>query len=200
MIPAIINHMDMGSPRNFFGFVFCALCASLIFSPLIFAQGVSSRPADLVNNEKVIYELPDTGSITPENPLFIFKQIRDGVMLALPQDSHARMRTLIQLGDKYTVYAEKLAHLSKTQRSIHTFQTAMTYQSTMIDILKEESKKQNQEGDAECTELRYIATQSNIKQAEMIRLLIDDLSASEQPAYVQLLDKNMQLRKKLQGI
>jgi len=192
--------MDMGSPRNFFGFVICAFCASLIFSPLLFAQGVSSRPADLVNNEKVIYELPDTGSITPDNPLFIFKQIRDGVKLALPQDSHVRMKTLIQFGDKYTVYAEKLAHLSKSQRSIQTFQTAMTYQSTMIDILKEESKKSDKEGDKECTEIRNTAIQSNIKQAEMIRLLIDDLSASEQPAYVQLLDKNMQLRKQLQGI
>jgi hypothetical protein len=192
--------MDMGSSRKFLGLIISAFCAIVFFLPPIFAQDVSTRPADLVNNEKVIYTLPDVGSISPDNPLFFLKQIRDGVVLALPQDPLDRIRTLIQFGDKYTVYAEKLAHLSKTQRSVETFQTAMNYQSTMIDLLKEESRKPNRKEDQTYGELRNIAHQSNIKQAEMIRLLIDDVSISEQPAFVQLLEKNMQLRKKLQGI
>lgn len=190
----------MGTTKRFRGFVFCVICATIVFTPFNYAQSTSSRPADLVNNEKVIYTLPDIGSIAPDNPLFFLKQIRDGVLLALPQDTDARIKTLIQLSDKYTVYAEKLARLSKSQRAAQSFHTAMSYQSTMIDLLKEEFKKPNQKEDQSLIELRNTAIQSNIKQAEMIRMLIDDVSASEQPVYAQLLEKNMQLRKKLQAI
>lgn len=192
--------MGMGTTKRFRGFVFCVICATIVFTPFNYAQSTSSRPADLVNNEKVIYTLPDIGSIAPDNPLFFLKQIRDGVLLALPQDTDARIKTLIQLSDKYTVYAEKLARLSKSQRAAQSFHTAMSYQSTMIDLLKEEFKKPNQKEDQSLIELRNTAIQSNIKQAEMIRMLIDDVSASEQPVYAQLLEKNMQLRKKLQAI
>lgn len=190
----------MGSPRRFFCYLICAISASLVFLPTISAQNVSSRPADLADNAKVIYDLPDIGSITPDNPLFILKQLRDGVVLALPQDMVSRIRTLIQFNDKYTVYAEKFAHLSKTERSIKTFETAMEYQSSMIELLENEQKSPNTQHKEELNELQHVARQSNIKQAEIIRLLIDDVSTSEQPAFVQLLDKNMQLRKKLQAL
>ncbi|MBP6994015.1 hypothetical protein KBB12_02130 [Candidatus Woesebacteria bacterium] len=192
--------MDMGSPRRFFCYLICAICASLVFLPVISAQNVSSRPADLADNEKVIYELPDIGSITPDNPLFVFKQLRDGVLLALSQNTVSRVRTLIQLSDKYTVYAEKFARLSKTERSVQTFQTAMSYQSTMIEILEDKQESPNSQDEVELRELQHIARQSNIKQAETIRLLMDDISTSEQPAFVLLLDKNIQLRKRLQTI
>jgi len=190
----------MGTTKIVSSLFFCIICATVVFSPYHYAQSTSTRPADLVNNEKVIYTLPEIGSITPDNPLFFLKQIRDGVLLALPQDTHARLKTLIQLSDKYTVYAEKLARLSKSQRAAQSFQTAMGYQTNMIDILKEELKKSNEKEDHSLIELRNTAIQSNIKQAETIRQLIDDVSASEQPVYAQLLEKNMQLRKKLQGI
>lgn len=178
----------------------CTACALGFLPPHISAQSISSRPADLANNEKVIYRLPEMGSITPDNPLFVLKQIRDGVMLALPKDTEDRIQMLIQMNDKYTVYAEKLAHLSKTQRSVQTFESAMRYQSMAIELLKDALKDPTADHKELFVDLRHIATQSNIKQAETIRQLIDDISASEQSSFIELLDKNMQLRKRLQQI
>ena len=192
--------MGMGSTKAIFAALICVLCASLLFSFPVSAQGTSSSPADLADNEKVIYALPDIGSISPENPLFIFKRVRDGILLALPQDTETKTRLLIQMSDKYTVYADKLAHLSKTQRSLEMFQTTLGYQSTIIELFREESKKPDTHTNKAMDDLRYTALQSNIKQAETLRSLIDDIPTSEQSAFVELLEKNMQLRKKLQGI
>lgn len=188
----------MGSTKVILSATICIFCTSFLLLSSVYAQGASSRPADLVNNEKVIYELPDVGSISPENPLFIFKRVRDELLLALPQDTITRARLLVQLSDKYNVYADKLAHLSKIQRSTQMFETAIGYLSTTSDLLKEERKKTNTESSKALTDLHYIALQSNIKQAEILRSLIDDVPTSEQPALVELLEKNMQLRKKLQ--
>ncbi len=172
----------------------------LLVAPPTHAQETSSRPADLVDNERVIYSLPDVGGITPENPLFVLKQVRDNLLLAMPQDSIDKAKLLIQMNDKYTVYADKLAHLSKLKRSTQMFETAMSYQAHVTDILKDELPDATDAERDTLGQIRNVAIQSNIKQAEMIRTLFDVVPASEQPALVQLLDKNIQLRKKLQSL
>lgn len=166
----------------------------------VLAQQTSSQPADLVSNERVIYTLPDVGSITPDNPLFILKQMRDSLLLTIPQDKVDKIKLLIQMNDKYTVYADKLAHLSKPERSVNMFQMAMSYQSQTIEILKEIYSQEGTSVPEQVIDLRNIAVQSNIKQAETIRSLIDLVPASEQQVLLILLDKNIQLRKKLQSI
>lgn len=195
-----MQYMGIGMKRTLLAGALLSLSVFVTPSLVPHAQGTSSRPADLVNNDKVIYSLPDVGSITPENPLFVLKQLRDNLLLAIPQSTPDKIKLLIQMGDKYTVYADKLSHLSKSQRSLQMFNTAMSYQSEIIDMFQKEYAGADTETRKALDNLRNIAIQSNIKQAETIRALLDAVPPSEQPHLVKLLDENIQLRKELQSI
>jgi len=161
---------------------------------------MSTRPADLANNDQTEYSLPDIGTINPDNPLFAFKQLRDDILLLLPQGKLDKIKHLIQLNDKYTVYADSSIRLSKSQQSIRLFESAQKFQSFTIDELYLASKEDKLNKTKEYTDLKLTALQSNIKQAVMIRDLVDELPVSEQSTFIQLLDKNISLRKKLQQI
>lgn len=191
--------MAMGSKlRLFFTFLFTA-CTVVFTSTSIQAQSISSPPADLLGNEKVIYILPEVGSILPDSPLFVLKQLRDDVLLVIPQDTLSKMRLLIQLGDKYTVYADKMAHSSKSKLSASLFDTALDYQNEVVNLLSGMAKSPQKDEKA-LSDYKNIATQSSIKQAETIRLLLGEVPSSEQSLFIQLLDRNILLRKKLQAI
>lgn len=176
-----------------------ALCISFSFPVGVNAQSFSSPTADLVGNERAVYSLPDVGSILPDNPLFVFKQLRDDVTLALPQDKFVKLKHLIQLGDRYTVYADKMVRTSKLKRAISLFESSLKFQNEALGILQDLSDD-TQKNENAISDLKGVFMQSNIKQAEIIRTLIGEVSSSEQSTFIQLLDKNVILRKKLQEI
>jgi len=193
-------HMGIGTIRFVFLASITALLLLLLGTSSVVAQKTSSRPADLVNNDKVIYSLPDVGNVTPDHPLFVLKQIRDSFVLALPQDPISRAKTLIQMSDKYTVYGSRLVSLSRINRAVSSFELSLDHQASLEKTLTEEAARTSQQEPEIVSHLREPAIQSNIKQAEILRTLMDGVPSTEQPTFMDLLDKNMQLRKRLQTI
>lgn len=191
--------MEMGSTHKAVYIVLATIFALFLSYPfLVKADTVSTSPADLVSNDKVVYILPEAGFIFPDNPLFIIKQIRDEIVLLLPQDSEARVRLMIQMSDKYTVYADKMERTSKPQQAVKMFTQSFQLQNQIVQTL--EAIRDDRTREVLSQELKELAIQSNIKQAEIIRMLIDDVASAEQSMLVEHLNENMIIRKKLQSL
>jgi len=148
---------------------------------------------EIVENKKTVYELPDTGSVLPNNPLFHLKRIRDEAMLSVARGQE-RARLLIQLSDRYTSYGQKMVKINKPESAFSLFEQSITYQQELASTLK----KLYKENRAAAEDFCYKAIQSNIKQAEVIRGTLDSLSSSDQTAMANMLEQNIEARKLLE--
>jgi len=148
---------------------------------------------ELVENKKTVYELPETGMILPNNPLFHLKRFRDETALAMSHGQD-RAKLLIQLADRYTSYGQKMTKMNKPQSAFALFEQSIYYQEELASTLKKLNKENNTTNEDIC----YKAIQSNIKQSEVIRGTLDDLSVSDQAALAKILEKNIGARKLLE--
>ncbi len=148
---------------------------------------------DLANNEKAVYTLPEPGSILPNNPLFQIKRLRDEATLAVTFGPE-RVKLLIALSDRYTVYGVMMAQQNKPQVAFQMFAQALRHQEALIDILSKSNKGSKK---TMSSEMCALSMQSNIKHAEVMRELLSELSATDQPALAMTLDTNMSHRKAL---
>jgi hypothetical protein len=149
----------------------------------------------LADNQKTIYELPDTGNILPNNPLFHIKRLRDETSLIFSKGND-KSRLLVTLSDRYTVYGQKMAKMNKPESAFALFGQSIAYQEELVSQLK----KQNQANNIPTTtkDICYKAIQSNIKQAEVMRSILNDLSTTDQATLAKVLEKNIETRKLLE--
>ncbi len=124
-------------------------------------------PSELLNGGKVIYELPYPG-ITPENPLYIFKQIRDKVQEFLIRDNLAKAEFLLTSSDKRAHIALILTEKGKTRQAVEVLVDAEE-KALAIPRLLRESKKQ---GVAPSEGFVYTLKLSNAKHKEIIQELV----------------------------
>lgn len=124
-------------------------------------------PSSILNEGKVVYELPYPG-ITPENPLYVFKQFRDKVKEFLIRDNLEKAGFLLTSSDKRAHIALILTEKGKTRQAVEVLVDAEQKALSIPSLLKE-SKKQ---GVAASEGLIYTLKLSNAKHKEIIEELV----------------------------
>ncbi|MFO0703429.1 MAG: hypothetical protein U0525_01765 [Patescibacteria group bacterium] len=185
----VMKKRALSSLKAFLSFV-------LVFTTFV-TPSIAASPTpisqEVAENQKTVYELPDVGPILPNNPLFQLKRLKDEAMLVL-SNGNEKASLLIQMSDKYTAYAKKMAEINKPQSAFSLFEQSITYQEELANTLKKNHITNTSSSEDMC----YKAVQSNIKQAEVLRKTLDDLSASDQATLAKILEKNISARKLLE--
>jgi len=133
---------------------------------LVFSVGAAA-PSTIFDGGKVIYELPYPG-ITPENPLYIFKQLRDQIKEFLIRDSLEKANFLLVSSDKRAHIALILMQKGKTRQAVEVLADA-EQKALRIPSLMTDSKKQ---GAAASESFIYSLKLSNAKHREIIQDLV----------------------------
>ena len=159
----------------------------LIFLCGLFLVGsvYGASPKDLIKDGTVVYELPYAG-ITPENPLYFLKQLRDQVKEFLTRDYIQKAEFLLLSSDKRAHIAIILAENGKTRQSVEVL--------AVPGILKD-SKKQ---GTAPSERFVYTLKLSNSKHREIIQELAKMLpQGQDEQVLSALIDLNQRIATEL---
>lgn len=155
-----------------------------------------ASPKDLIKDGTVVYELPYAG-ITPENPLYFLKQLRDQVKEFLTRDSIQKAEFLLLSSDKRAHIAIILAEKGKTRQSVEVLADAEE-RSMRIPSLLKESKKQ---GTAPSERFVYTLKLSNSKHREIIQELAKMLpQGQDEQVLSALIDLNQRIATELEGL
>lgn len=186
-----------------------ALILGLLVTALFSASQIhaatpqSTTAAQLVQDEKVIYTLPPAGQVIPGHPLFMIKQIRDSIEDLITRDPLQKAKLKLRNADRYIVYSQVLTEHNMPMRAVESIRTAISYQEDAlaeINILFAQQKDADEDKKSETKELRFVLVQSNIKQSEIIRDLLNKLPDGEQEALLGLLEKSLTIRKQLETL
>lgn len=185
--------------------LFLGLLVTALFSAskIHAATPQSTTAAQLVQDEKVIYTLPPAGQVIPGHPLFMIKQIRDGIEDLITRDPLQKAKLKLRNADRYIVYSQVLTEHNMPMRAVESIRTAISYQEDAlaeINILFAQQKDADEDKKAESKQLRFVIVQSNIKQSEIIRDLLNKLPDGEQEALLSLLEKSLTIRKQLETL
>jgi len=152
-----------------------------------------ASPKDLIKDGTVVYELPYAG-ITPENPLYIFKQIRDQITEFLTRDAIKKAEFLLVSSDKRAHIAIILAEKGKTRQSVEVLADAEE-KAMRIPALLKESKKQ---GIAASERFIFTLKLSNSKHKEIIQELAKMLPQGQDEQVLNaLIDLNQRIATEL---
>lgn len=163
----------------------------------------STTAAQLVQDEKVIYTLPPAGQVIPGHPLFMIKQIRDGIEDLITRDPLQKAKLKLRNADRYIVYSQVLTEHNMPMRAVESIRTAISYQEDAlaeIIVLFSQQKDVDEDKKSESKQLRFVIVQSNIKQSEIIRELLNKLPDGEQEVLLGLLEKSLTIRKQLETL
>jgi len=152
-----------------------------------------ASPTDLIKDGSVVYELPYAG-ITPENPLYFFKQLRDQITEFLTRDSIKKAEFLLVSSDKRAHIAIILAGKGKTRQSVEVLADAEEKSMRIPNLLKE-SKKQ---GASPSERFIYTLKLSNSKHKEIIQELAKMLpQGQDEQVLSALIDLNQRIATEL---
>lgn len=185
--------------------LFLGLLVTTLFSAsqIHAATPQSTTAAELIQDEKVIYTLPSAGQIIPGHPLFMIKQIRDGIEDLITRDPLQKAKLKLRNADRYIVYSQVLTEHNMPMRAVESIRTAISYQEDAlaeINILFAQQKDADEDKKSESKQLRFVLVQSNIKQSEIIRDLLNKLPDGEQEVLLGLLEKSLTIRKSLETL
>lgn len=178
----------------------------VIFLPPISHAGnnTSTTAAELVQDEKVIYTLPEAGQVIPTHPLFIIKQIRDGIESVFTRDPVQKIKLKLRHADLHIVYSQTLASQNKPSAAMQAVEEAVNQDQDASKILldlKPQSISENEEvAKKEMKDIRFNLVQSNIKHAEVLRSLLTTLPKGEQESVFSSLEKLTSIRKDLNAL
>jgi len=166
----------------------CGLC--------LIGSVYGASPKDLIKDGTVVYELPYAG-ITPENPLYIFKQLRDLIKEFMTRDSIKKAEFLLLSSDKRAHISIILAQKGKTRQSVEVLADAEEKAMRIPNLLKE-SKKQ---GIAPSESLIYTLKLSNSKHKEIIQELAKMLPQGQDEQVLNaLIDLNQRIATELEQL
>jgi len=172
------------------------IALTFFFGLLLIGNVYGASPKDLIKNGTVIYELPYAG-ITPENPLYIFKQLRDQIKEFLTRDNIQKAEFLLVSSDKRAHIAIILAEKGKTRQSVEVLADAEE-KSIRIPALLRESKKQ---GTAPSERFIYTLKLSNSKHREIIQELAKMLpQGQDEQVLSALIDLNQRIATELEQL
>jgi hypothetical protein len=185
--------------------LFLGLLVTALFSvsQIHAATPQSTTAAELIQDEKVIYTLPSAGQIIPGHPLFMIKQIRDGIEDLITRDPLQKAKLKLRNADRYIVYSQVLTEHNMPMRAVESIRTAISYQEDAlaeIIVLFSQQKDVDEDKKSESKQLRFVIVQSNIKQSEIIRELLNKLPDGEQEVLLGLLEKSLTIRKQLETL
>ena len=164
----------------------------------------STTAAELVQDEKVIYTLPEAGQVIPTHPLFIIKQIRDSIADVLTRDPVQKIKLKLRQADLHIVYSQTLASQNKPSAAMQAVEEAIRQDQDASEILldlKPQSISDDEEvAKKEMKDIRFNLVQSNIKHAEVLRNLLTTLPRGEQESVFSLLEKLTSIRKDLNAL
>ena len=185
--------------------LFLGLLVTALFSAsqIHAATPQSTTAAQLVQDEKVIYTLPPAGQVIPGHPLFMIKQIRDGIEDLITRDPLQKAKLKLRNADRYIVYSQVLTEHNMPMRAVESIRTAISYQEDAlaeIIVLFSQQKDVDEDKKSESKQLRFVIVQSNIKQSEIIRELLNKLPDGEQEVLLGLLEKSLTIRKQLETL
>lgn len=185
--------------------LFLGLLVTALFSAskIHAATPQSTTAAELIQDEKVIYTLPSAGQIIPGHPLFMIKQIRDGIEDLITRDPLQKAKLKLRNADRYIVYSQVLTEHNMPMRAVESIRTAISYQEDAlaeIIVLFSQQKDVDEDKKSESKQLRFVIVQSNIKQSEIIRELLNKLPDGEQEVLLGLLEKSLTIRKQLETL
>lgn len=170
---------------------------------LIFLCGLSligsvygASPKDLIKDGTVVYELPYAG-ITPENPLYFLKQLRDQITEILTRDFIQKAEFLLVSSDKRAHIALILAQKGKTRQSVEVLADAEEKAMRIPDLLRQ-SKKQ---GTAASERFIFTLKLSNSKHREIIQELAKMLpQGQDEQVLSALIDLNQRIATELERL
>jgi len=155
-----------------------------------------ASPKDLIKDGTIVYELPYAG-ITPENPLYFFKQLRDQIKEFLTRDYIQKAEFLLLSSDKRAHIALILAQKGKTRQSVEVLADAEEKAMKIPGILKE-SKKQ---GTAASEKFIFTLKLSNSKHREIIQELAKMLpQGQDEQVLSALIDINQRITTELERL
>lgn len=164
----------------------------------------STTAAELVQDEKVIYTLPEAGQVIPTHPLFIIKQIRDSIADVLTRDPVQKIKLKLRQADLHIVYSQTLASQNKPSAAMQAVEEVIRQDQDASKILldlKPQSISDDEEvAKKEMKDIRFNLVQSNIKHAEVLRNLLTTLPRGEQESVFSLLEKLTSIRKDLNAL
>ena len=165
--------------------VLCGLC--------LIGSVYGASPKDLIKSGTVVYELPYAG-MTPENPLYSFKQLRDQITEFLTRDAIKKAEFLLVSSDKRVHIAIILAQKGKTRQSVEVLADAEEKAMQIPELLRE-SKKQ---GTAPSERFVYTLKLSNSKHREIIQELAKMLpQGQDEQVLSALIDLNQRIATEL---
>lgn len=155
-----------------------------------------ASPKDLIKNGTVVYELPYAG-ITPENPLYFLKQLRDQIKEFLTRDFIQKAEFLLVSSDKRAHIAIILAEKGKTRQSVEVLADAEE-KAMKIPALLRESKKQ---GTAASERFIFTLKLSNSKHKEIIQEIAKMLPQGQDEQVLNaLIDVNQRIAAELERL
>lgn len=171
------------------------LCGMTLLGTLV-SSVFGASPKDLIKDGTVVYELPYAG-ITPENPLYFLKQLRDQVKEFLTRDTIQKAEFLLISSDKRAHIALILAQKGKTRQSVEVLADAEERSMRIPGLLKE-SKKQ---GTAASEQFIFTLKLSNSKHREIIQELAKMLpQGQDEQVLSALIDVNQRIATELDAL
>lgn len=150
----------------------------------------NSQSITLPEKEEVVYDLPYPGML-PDNPLHIFKDMRDGIFEFFTRDNLKKAELLLLYSDKRVRAAELLVGKGKSALAAETLLEAEK-NSLKIPPLLAETKKQG--ATAPGTFLLKLK-QSNVKHRQVIEKLLQQSPQGEQDRFDEIVKINKEVTK-----
>lgn len=168
------------------------LLCGLFFVSTVFA----ASPIEMIQSKKVIYELPYPG-ITPENPLYVFKQLRDTIKEILIRDYLKKAEFLLVSSDKRAHIALILARKGKTRQAVEVLADAEAKALKIPELLRISEKQ----GVSPSESFTYTLQLSNTKHRDVIQELIKLLPQGQEKQILNdVFELNKRVAKELEGV
>lgn len=145
--------------------------------------------------ETVIYNLPYPG-ILPDNPLYIFKAVRDQFLIFGTRDNVKKAHLYLLLSDKRIAMAIALSKKGKEKQAIEVIGKAEKY-FVKIPQLLIDAKKQ---GSGSSSEFIQTLRLSNAKHKEILATFLKDLPQGLNDSVNGVLQINEQVKKSLETL
>lgn len=166
---------------------------SIILTPAIYSA--SEQKAINIVGKETPYELPHPG-LLPDHPLYIFKTIRDNILIFTTRNTHKKALLYQQLSDKRITAAHRLAQKGKGELALaHATEAEDLF--LKIPPLVQTVRNQGEEDTGDLISKLYL---SNAKHREVITEMIGNTTQSEINLIELLLMKNEEGKKALDSL
>jgi len=120
-----------------FALAFIVLFASIFRSASVnYAFGESETSLSDKDIPQIDYQLPGTGAVGPDDPVWFLEVLRDKVQLTFTQNNLEKAKLLLLTADKRIAYAEQLKHRKQIGEAISVAEKAEIYLNASYEQIK----------------------------------------------------------------